>query len=404
MKEKRILNALEQVDEKYIEDAAPAKQKHKKPIWVRWVAAAACLCLVLSGLFVMTRPGNTPIGISGDLPQIAIPKYESGGMGFEGLMYYSAEELENGNPWREDMELSTLPVFRNGSFDPSGAGVPFGLSEAEMLAELENAASVLGLEILETEADTNATKSEDGTVIPGDTVYSICGITGIGNLTAYADGSLVYRFPSGLKLPEAYHFTHSDTSDTEAEEVMEYLTETYASLLNFGHPEVVLQGDYSFNGDFIRRYLVYDAGTDATESILNYSFRSAEFAPDDNGNLMLIRLNNGLCTAEKLGDYPLISVSEAKEKLLSGQYQTNVPVQMPGEQFLAKVELVYRTGPKEELLLPYYRFYMELQDADGWQMTQDNGLKTYGAYYVPAIQDAYISNLSTYNGHFNELT
>ena len=110
MKEKRILNALEQVDEKYIEDAAPAKQKHKKPIWVRWVAAAACLCLVLSGLFVMTRPGNTPIGISGDLPQIAIPKYESGGMGFEGLMYYSAEELENGNPWREDMELSTLPV------------------------------------------------------------------------------------------------------------------------------------------------------------------------------------------------------------------------------------------------------------------------------------------------------
>ena len=200
-------------------------------------------------------------------------------------MYYSAEELENGNPWREDMELGTLPVFRNGSFDPSGAGVPFGLSEAEMLAELENAASVLGLEILETEADTNATKSEDGTVIPGDTVYSICGITGIGNLTAYADGSLVYRFPSGLKLPEAYHFTHSDTSDTEAEEVMEYLTETYASLLNFGHPEVVLQGDYTFNGDFIRRYLVYDAGTDATESILNYSFRSAEFAPDDNGNL-----------------------------------------------------------------------------------------------------------------------
>ena len=32
MKEKRILNALEQVDEKYIEDASPAKRKSKKPI------------------------------------------------------------------------------------------------------------------------------------------------------------------------------------------------------------------------------------------------------------------------------------------------------------------------------------------------------------------------------------
>ena len=104
---------------------------------------------------------------------------------------------------------------------------------------------------------------------------------------------------------------------------------------------------------------------------------------------------------EKLGDYPLISVAEAKEKLLDGQYQTSVPVPMPGEKYIAKVELVYRSGPKEETLLPYYRFYVELQDGNGWQMTQSNGLKTYGAYYVPAIQDDYISNLSTYNGYFN---
>ena len=47
MKEKRILNALEHVDEKYIEDAAPAKQKSKKTVWVRWVAVAACLCLAV---------------------------------------------------------------------------------------------------------------------------------------------------------------------------------------------------------------------------------------------------------------------------------------------------------------------------------------------------------------------
>lgn len=46
MKEKRILNALEQVDEKYIEDASPAKRKSKKPIWIKCVAAAACIVLV----------------------------------------------------------------------------------------------------------------------------------------------------------------------------------------------------------------------------------------------------------------------------------------------------------------------------------------------------------------------
>ena len=401
MKEERLLKVLSKVDEQYIMEAAPSKQKTSKPVWAKWVAAAACLCLVAGGLFAIARPRGTTPDNSGELPQIAIPKYQNDGMGFEGLMYYSAEELENGNPWREDTALDTLPVFRNGSYDPSGAGVPIGLSEAEMIAELENAAKVLDIKILGTKTERNDTKSEDGTLIPGDTIYSIRAITGNGNLRVYANGTLVYDLPSGYELPDEYHFTYRDTSDSEAEAVMTYLTETYASFLNYDHPEIVLQGDYTFSGDYTRRYLVYDTGTDMTERILNYNFRAAQFAPDDSGNLMLIRISDGLRMAEKLGDYPLISVSEAKEKLLDGQYQTSVPVAMPGEKYIAKVELVYRSGPREETLLPYYRFYVELQDADGWQMTQSNGLKTYGAYYVPAIQDDYISNLPTYNGYFN---
>lgn len=400
MKANDLIDMIGNADDSIIEEAG----KRKRPVisgWTRWAAAAACLCLIVGGLAAITRPGGTPSGISGDLPQIVIPEYESGGMGFEGLMYYSAEELENGNPWREDMPLDTLPVFKNGSYDPSGAGVPLGLNEAEMIAELESAAKVLGLEILDTKAETNAAKSEEGTIIPGDTVYSIRAITGNGNLTVYANGSLVYDLPSGYELPEGYHFTYSNTSDSEAEAAMAYLTETYAPFLNFDHPEIVLQGDYSFSGDYIRRYLVYDSGTDITERILNYNFRAAQFAPDDSGYLMLIRIGDGLRVAEKLGDYPLISAAKAKEKLLDGQYQTSVPVAMPGEKYIAKAELVYRSGPREETLLPYYRFYVELQDADGWHMTQSNGLKTYGAYYVPAIQDDYIADLSTYNGYFN---
>lgn len=398
MKANDLLDMIGNTDDSMIEEA----KKRKRPVisrWAKWVAAAACLCLIVGGLVAITRPAGTPPGISGELPQIVIPKYESDGMGFEGLMYYSAEELENGNPWREDMALDTLPVFRNGSYDPSGAGVPLGLNEAEMIAELESAAKMLGLEILDTKVETNTTKSEDDTIIPGDTVYSIRATTGRGNLKVYADGSLVYDLPSGYELPDAYHFTYSNTSDSEAEAVMAYLTERYSSFLNFDHPEIVLQGDYTFSGDYIRRYLVYDSGTDMTERILNYNFRVAQFVPDDSGNLMLIRLSDGLRMGEKLGDYPLISLAEAKEKLLDGQYQTSVPLAMPGEKYIAKVELVYRSGSREETLLPYYRFYVELQDADGWQMTQSNGLKTYGAYYVPAIQDDYISNLSRNKGY-----
>ena len=437
-----LFDLIGNADDRIIVEAKK-RNRPATPRWFKWAAVAACLCLAVGGLFAVrrsnetppnesgdapqiaisrpdetlpnesgelpqiaiSRPRETPSGASGELPQIAIPQYGSDGMGFEALMSYSAEELENGNPWREDMALDTLPVFRNGSYDPRGAA-PTGLNEAEMIAELESAAKVLGLEILDTKPETYNMMSEDGTIIPSE-VYMISAITNSGSLVVRADGSLDYYLPSGYELPEGYHFTYYDTSDREAKEVMNYLTEKYAYFikayyLNFDHPEIVLEGDYTYDGDYGRSYFVYDAGTDITERILNYAFRVAEFVPDDDsGNLMLIRLRDGLSKAEKLGDYPLISVAEAKEKLLDGQYQTSVPVAMPGEAYISKVELVYRSGLREETFLPYYRFYVELQDADGWKMTQSNGLKTYGAFYVPAIQDDYISNLSTYNGSFN---
>lgn len=51
MKEERILNILGQVDEKYIEEAAPVekvKRKSKKLArgWMKWGSLAACFCLV----------------------------------------------------------------------------------------------------------------------------------------------------------------------------------------------------------------------------------------------------------------------------------------------------------------------------------------------------------------------
>ena len=46
--------------------------------------------------------------------------------------------------------------------------------------------------------------------------------------------------------------------------------------------------------------------------------------------------------------------------------------------------------------MPYYRFYVELPD-----MERENGLKTYGAYYVPAVKGEYISNMPVWEGTFN---
>ena len=69
---------------------------------------------------------------------------------------------------------------------------------------------------------------------------------------------------------------------------------------------------------------------------------------------------------------------------------------MPGEKYIKKVELVYRTSEMEEIYMPYYRFYVELPEEN-----LEHGLKTYGAYYVPAVEGSYLTNMPVYDGSFN---
>ena len=99
----------------------------------------------------------------------------------------------------------------------------------------------------------------------------------------------------------------------------------------------------------------------------------------------------------KIGDYPIINSEQAKELLLNGNYITTVPYEISEEKFIKKVELIYRTGEHEECFMPYYRFFVELPEDE-----RENGLKTYGAYYVPAVESSYISNMPVWDESFNK--
>ena len=72
---------------------------------------------------------------------------------------------------------------------------------------------------------------------------------------------------------------------------------------------------------------------------------------------------------------------------------TSVPFEIPGEEFVKKVELIYRTEGYDEYYMPYYRFYVEIPEAE-----LENRLKTYGAYYVPAVESSYISDMPVWDG------
>ena len=389
MRGTELLDKMELIDPAYVEAAAKPPER-KKRRWIRWAAAAACLCLVLAGAAVAARHSAPQQSDPTALEPVTIPDLVSDGMGFEGYLCYNVSDLDNGNPWSENESLTALPVYRNGSYDPSGAGVPTGLSEDEMMKRLSFAASALHLDVRSTQVMTSGQPEGAPTEIQAE--------TGNDTLTVQADGEIAYFLPEeGLALPDGYRFTYSRTTDEDAEQVLSYLTDAYKDLLGFAEPKAVSWGDYTINGEFNRRYQVYDAAGDDVEDILNYNFRYASFYPNDDGALYGIRISDGLLTAELLGEYPVISVEEATARLAAGQYQTNVPAAFPGEEAIGKVELVYRTGCLEEVLLPYYRFYVLLPDALNLS-AGEHGLQMYGAYYVPAIGADYIANMPTYDG------
>ena len=57
MNSKKFSEALSEFDSKYVDEAINYKRK-QKPIWVKWGAIAACLCLVVTGIAVSQIPPN----------------------------------------------------------------------------------------------------------------------------------------------------------------------------------------------------------------------------------------------------------------------------------------------------------------------------------------------------------
>ena len=92
---------------------------------------------------------------------------------------------------------------------------------------------------------------------------------------------------------------------------------------------------------------------------------------------------------------------QARELLINDNYITSVPYKMPGEEYIKKVELVYRTGDMEECYLPYYRFLVELPEEENSEIESEHELKSYGAYYVPAVESSYLTNMPVWDGGFN---
>lgn len=319
-----------------------------------------------------------------ELEKITIPESFSGDMGFEGLMYYGGDDFYS-NHAVSVVSAETMPVYRNLSSDKYGRAHGMTYDELEekfnSLAEYFDMSDCDRIEIRFGENDMG---------IDPDYVHSISSNNAEGvSLSVKADGSWSVIFDEKVPSP----------CDSE-EETSLYFAEKYGELFDFDSPECYVFADRDIYGELNYHNWVYEKGADEVESLVNRSYCGVTVIIYGDGSFGGFHVSGGLDYSEKLGDYPIITESEALEALLDGNYITTVPVDYLENGIIAKenvlcAETVYRDSMAEEYFIPYYRFWVKLSGINEGELT------TYGAFYVPALEREYIANYEIFDGSFN---
>lgn len=387
MRGEEMLEAVGYIDTDLIKKGEKTMKKFR---WRRWTAAAACAALICGGVLVYRR----------SLPQYAeemlsVSDFAVGGMGSEIYWAYSVDELRRDNP-TDGEEIRALPAYRNTvSWDERER--PFGQDLEAMEEYLLSLAEKFGLDVDSLEIQNNA--PDEGEMMGLTMEFASRGLeapeyyslpyrlwvkTEELKIEVDANMTATITFTDGIPVPEEYRLDYDSTPE-ELLAVSSYLWERYGEQIGYENPQVYIHGgDYTTEGEQLYTLCFYDGSDDEIENFENYSFNHAEFSP------RLIRIYND-AALEEIGLYPLIDEEEALRLLTSGEYYTSVadPDEIPDEAAAVRCELVYRSGSKDKVLIPFYRFYVYLENAAGSHLHPE-GMKAYGAYYVPAVDPAYL--------------
>ncbi|MBR0114339.1 MAG: hypothetical protein IJM11_04065 [Firmicutes bacterium] len=380
MKGEYLINSIGDIKDEFIKEAEPAKRRRKKNYLA---AAAACICVITAGVLTLGQlkeNSNEQTREINGLPIIPVTDLYSEGMGYEGLIEKDPDQLFTGHPGQTHSNISALPVFRSGIYDEALVGVPTGLDKKEMKKRLRKKVQALGI-------------SAAGLKISTDEYHASASFD-LGKITVSRDGSTSVVI--NAQIPDAGNGHDKD--------FIEMIAGSYSEFFGLEKIRIIESIDLSFEGKENRQYTVCSDTDDVGSAIISACMQYGRIAwLEDTGELILWSIDS-LTEAEKMGDYPLLTEEEARNKLLEGEYLTTVPSEMPGEDHIVMTELVYRGGVTEEYFIPWYRFWVELTSSNSVgcvnETAEELGLRTFGAYYVPAVRDEYLA-VKPQKLHFN---
>lgn len=421
-KNERLMEQLGEVDDKYIAESAPetkAKKSHIKWTVIGAMGAAAAGIVLWQGTKIIpdkkVSENNTSYDqqielpennktygqriefpeISGKLPIIRTSGFESGAMGFDGFMTYDISTVLDGNPSRENCEFTELPVFLRSEqnrdaysieeMDEKLKGIAAQLTDEEYVSSYDN----------RYDCDLSATA--------GDI-----------NLKMTSSGNISIEFENAVDLPDefgVYPLKNDDKAQITSS--LKYLGEKYGNILGLYAPVPSVNIHYNFDANPSATYNLYDDSDDPLTALMNYSFRELYFVGEEirtddsdkyanpydayeyTGDLTNIHYNDLLTSLEFTGMYPVIGYEQAYEELLSGNYHTTVweeaclPDGINPEE-VTFTGITYRRTQDYKYELPYYHFLIELHAERTGKYVLSEGMKEYGAFYVPAVSPDYL--------------
>ena len=416
-----MFRAIGEVDEAMLQDAvAAAAQPVKRRPPVRLLATAACAVLLAAAVLGAVAPVLAPKGGAGEmntagtqqdemtsdaaLPEFSLKEANGAGFGMEAVMVREESELvPTAWPVSSGETPASLPVYENAR--PADATGARAYTQEELSALAQQTAAALGFEVERvelspTEAQRQATmeRFEAAGLLPSeedapeaaaekqaqldynlapDSAAAVC--TNGAVVTASRTGTVRVELAEGF---DAAPYTQDAQAYAAA---VQRLADEYGAAFGMQAPQAAVQADYTVEGNVHLTNFVWDAAASPAQQLLFASCGQLSFSTGEGGTIFYEPPQLG----EALGEYPLLSQSEAQALLLQGQCLAGAPYAVQSEADIAAVQLCYREG--SEVYAPWYRFWVKLPEEA--QQNCAPGCTVYGAYYVPAVSGQFATDL-----------
>lgn len=283
----------------------------KRRINYKYFALAASIFLLIGISIAINRMGETSVITSEgpgrelvrdilpdeNLPKLSINEVFSDGMGYSGVIIKDISDLDNGNPWREDWNLSALHVYKN-EFGFTKGFINDRYTIDEMKAEIRKVSKYFNIEFSDPEFNiipydeyefSNAGFEGDRENIAGEVWAERDGYTfkahrGGGVRIMLNDDTAIYT-STVLGISEGF-----DMDEAKVKRLNEYLLKEYEHLIPFETPVVAInRRTYGFDGSRNINIFFYGNEDDAVSRFLSYHLEPrVQFILNSLGNVYMI--------------------------------------------------------------------------------------------------------------------